>query len=471
MTERLQLGGTDGFRGLAVEETGPGLINEETFRHLTYALVAGQLEKGELAPVVVAQDTRPSSKRLGKAVMEGALAYPGVEVWNLGVAPTPAAQKVSQEYGGMATVVITASHNEYPENGWKGMLRSSKPSKDEVRSLSQRYWRQVDQGLVIPVSDRVVPERPELTRWYIDKVVSSIECEFGERPLDGKLFVIDGANGAAQKVTPEVFTRLGAAIETFGCGNQGQINEDCGAASLGGLKKFLTQNPNILTDPRFVGAVANDGDADRMMGIGLAAGPNDHRQLVEIDGNHVMAALAEGQPGIVGTQYTNTALVRKLQEEGIGFEYCANGDVFVTQKLRELQASGKDWRRGGEFTGHHVVLDWLSSGDGVRMAAWFAAYAVQKNQTFGDIHQNMPLWAEKMTKVTLSRAKQSAIQGDEVVERAIRQAEEQLEANGRIIVRPSGTEPVVRIWGESPDAQKIGHIVSSLAKVVQSRAT
>jgi phosphoglucosamine mutase len=256
-------------------------------------------------------------------------------------------------------------------------------------------------------------------------------------------------------------------VKEFATDGRGRINDKCGATHLEGVKSFLTYNREIIDDPRFTGVIANDGDADRMMGVGLSAKDG---KLVDLNGNHALLALAQGEPGIVGTEYTNSALVRRLASQGIGFEQCPNGDVHVTEALLAKQAADEDWRRGGEFTGHHVVLDWLWSGDGVRNGAWFAAYAVRHGKTFGDLYDDLPLWAEKMAQVTvLDPTQRKGIKKQEAVRTALEQAADQLGKNGRIILRPSGTEPLVRIWGESPDKILIGDTIAELARTVESQ--
>ena len=470
MSKRVLHGGTDGFRGVATTDKGAGIVNPETFALATYALIEYQREQGITGPLVTAHDTRPSSEVLHQAVIAAGLKA-DVEVISLDVAPTPATQKVAQELNAMATVVVTASHNPKEDNGWKGMLGSSKPSKDVVVAISNRYWQYIDDGFEIDLNQTDgVKRKPELLEWYKNEVVSDIERQFGEKPLAGKLFVLDGAYGAAQKVTPDILRRLGADIEEFCCDGSGIINDGCGAANLSGVKQFLASRPDITSKPNFVGALANDGDGDRLMGVAVLSGDGDEVRMVAIDGNHLMEAIAQGQPGIVGTEYTNTAFVRRLEAKSIDFEYCANGDMYVTEALRKKQADGKLWTRGGEFSGHIVMTDWLSSGDGVRMAAWFAAYAVTNGKTFADIYNESPMWAETMDKVKFAGAGKDTIKEDPEVQAALAQAEAELGENGRVILRPSGTEPVVRIWGEGLDGLQIERIVGGLTEVVRNKA-
>lgn len=472
MNQRITLGGTDGFRGPAVlDQEGPGLVNEETFAGLSAALVNTLQEAGKTGVVVVGRDTRPSGSRLADAVTSGIYAA-GAEVIDLGIVPTPTAQKVAEKIGAMATIVVTASHNEVTDNGWKGMLGSDKPSKEMSLHISDTYWGMVDSGLSVPhhPSGADFAERKKYTNWYGRAVLADVRETFGsEQPLQGKIIVVDGANGAGSDVTPRILESLGATVETFACGQEGDINDGCGAADLTGIKQYLRDRPDLLKNPNFLGAVANDGDADRMMAIGVID-TIDGLEVVGLNGNHVMWALAQEQTGFVGTEYTNSGLVNRLRKDGVDFEYCPNGDVFVTQKLREKQATGQQWTRGGEFTGHYVDLDWLSSGDGVRAAAWFASWAAQKELSFGDIYNELPLWSEAMQKVQLATVPASVIKNDSQIRDHISNLEKEYNGSVRFVARASGTEPVFRVWGEGRGLLQTNKAVNHLAKLVSNRA-
>lgn len=453
MSERTLLGGTDGFRGKAdLGNPDMGVQNELTHYWLTSALIDMQREAGYDGPVVVARDTRPSGVRLAEANIRAAHDQ-DVEVTYLDVAPTPAAQKVAELTGAMATIAVTASHNPVQDNGWKGMLRSFKPNSAEAQSVSDRAWdmylAEPEKYATRPMHGLHVDLRADsFRRLYTDKLVTRIERVFGEQPLANKVIVYDGANGAGSNVVPGMLVSLGAEVRMINCGG-GVINENCGAAQEGltSLKEAIAAS-DLMTNPNFLGGIANDGDADRLMAVGVVSHDGGQR-LVEINGNHMMYALAQGDPGIVGTLYTNSGLREKLDGEGILFDECDNGDRYVTEAL--LRRSGQGWRRGGEFTGHLIDLDWLNSGDGVAMAAWLSAAVAQEGSTFGDLYRRVPLWHESMHKVRLPEGMR--VSGDNpVLAEAQQWAVQQMAGEGRSVVRPSGTEPVVRVWVESPHA-------------------
>jgi phosphoglucosamine mutase len=425
-------------------------MNPETVATLSYTLVEMQKEAGAGDLCVIGRDTRPSGPRLEEAAVAGALDA-GATVLRLGVAPTPAILKTAQNLNAASAVSLTASHNPAKDNGWKGTLGSDKPVGPQVKDIDNRYWSIVEGGLAIPTQAPNIPERPDLLENYKQAVVRNIEEEFGERPLEGKLLVVDAANGAAMNITPDVLRRLGATIEEFACDGLGLINKATGANDLSGLKKFLESRPDIVQNPNFVGAVANDGDADRMIGLGARVLPNGQMVFEEMEGNRVMELQAQGQPGIVGTDYTNDALIERLRAAGIGFEFCENGDANVTAALRKKQAEGQNWSRGGEFTGHHIDLNWLSSGDGVRMAAWLAAYAATKG-TFFELAQAMPLWPQVSEKIEVPKTEAERLLILQAVADVIADARQELAATGgRNITRPSGTEPIIRVWSCAPD--------------------
>jgi phosphoglucosamine mutase len=462
MTQEV-LGGTDGFRGEFTTQSGPARMNRPTIKALSSALVE-HIDYPGGGKFVTARDTRPHGEALLDAAIEG-IVEAGADVWNLGVAPTPVAQKIAEEINAVGAVVITASHNPVHDNGWKGMIGNRKPDRHEVEGLSGIYWHRQESPLRAESSGAMVDAADDMKR-YEDLVVSDIESQFGTDVLDGKVLVVDGANGAAEQITPQVLRRLGArVIEYSTMGNFGGIiNHGCGAADLNGARKYLYQYPELAANPRFLGVLANDGDGDRLMGLGvryLAGG----QQVVEVNGNHMMWAMARGEPGIVGTEYTNSGLRRRLQEEGIDFDEVPNGDVHVTQGLRTRQAAGEVWRRGGEFTGHLIDTSWLGSGDGVRMAAWMAAYLSSREMTLGDLHEDLPLWHERMGAVKVVRGN-DLLQTDSS-QRIIAEAHDALGADGRLIVRASGTEPKIRIWAEGTNMVSVHSAVEQALEQIE----
>ncbi len=428
---------TDGFRRRLNGFSGPGQMNPETLATLTVAH-AGlfNVEDG-----VFGRDPRPSSPLLQHAVMAGAH-YVGLEVVNMGNAPTPAILRYARKTDRGMAGVVTASHNPPTYNGYKMTIESDKPNEGQVESINAAYWRLAESGLAVPLDVKTPEEDPTLLERYIEDVVKKIRAEYadyGDRPLDGKIVVVDGANGATAKVTPRVMRLLGATVYEFACDMQGEINDNCGATSLGGVQAFLGEHPEIVDAPNFVGIVAQDGDGDRFIGVGAARLASGELAFSKLDGNRTLEVMVEAgdEPGGVGTHYTNDATAQRIGKNGRRFEWCDNGDTAVTARLREL-----GWWIGGEFSGHIVDRRWLSSGDGVLTGARMAVFAATHNTTFMKMCDGMPLFPEASVKIELPAGfNKHGINDNPDAKAAISQAEQA----GRVVARPSGTEDVYRI--------------------------
>ena len=462
--------GTDGIRGEATLEPGNGLINPQTFAGLGYAFVEELKENGHTGDirVVIGRDPRRHSDIFAKATMCGVIAAGGYVI-DADILPTPGVQRIAQQERDVdGAIIITASHNPPKDLGGKYTDKAFKLSEERGLDMSNRLWQHADNGLVIPNTLDLsrVEKRLDARETYISEIVEKIQSIFGLNPLEGKLFVVDCANGAAMNISPEVFEQLGAEVIRFGHDPKGDINDNCGSEHLGGLKAFLARNPKIAG--RMIGAIAHDGDADRGNGVGY-----DDGEFLEITGNNILEAMAEypKQPGVAGTIYINTATERRIramkQEDGtpVGFKYCKNGDTQVTRTLLDEQALGRLWTRGAERTAHSMFTDdWLTSGDGTFSMAWYACWAVTvKKATFGEIARAAPMWpTEEITIPTKGLPIPEDIGEHPEVLAAIEKELQELGGDGRVVLRPSGTEPKMRGMMEVP----IG--ATSRDKMVQS---
>jgi phosphoglucosamine mutase len=447
--------GTDGYRGPVSNSAGTG-INPGTFERLAYEYVRLIIEQNDESPIIiVGGDTRESGIALREAVTNGA-AIAGAEVWCLGEAPTPVIARAAQEHWTHA-IAVTASHNPGTDNGFKPFDIGGIKLKDgTLREIEKRYFSGNNQNSIRSHGRYIRKARPELKDEYIKDVVAKIG---DNQTLADHIVVIDGANGAVFDMAPRLYQALGATVVKFECNNDGKrINLNCGAAHLDGVRDFVKDNPDLSNQPNFLGVFASDGDGDRVMGV-------DRLGRV-IDGNYWMRRLAIGQLGIVGTVYTNSALREAVERDGVEFFYCPNGDSHVTAKLLELSDQrGPGYTRGGEFTGHLIDLDHLSNGDGLYMGAWMAAQAVAEHITLADIHDELVLWPEKMVNIHVNRAKERL--ENPSVKEAIQVEQEYLRTCGRLIVRASGTEPVVRIWAESRD-EDVDAITGRITQILQA---
>lgn len=216
-----------------------------------------------------------------------------------------------------------------------------------------------------------------------------------------------------------------------------------------------------MQDPDFIGAIANDGDGDRIMGVGAQLSPDGEMVFEDVNGNHILELLAKGQPGAVATEYANNGMVDRLQKQGVKVVLCPNGDINVTHAL-----NAHGWPIGAEFTGHVVIRDWLSSGDGVLVAGLLAATAAAEGKSFYTLSKEMPMWPEKMLKAMLGRHHKAELERPDV-RATIAEAEADLGSDGRFVIRQSGTEKgVYRVWGTGRQKDKIDRLVKKIRDVL-----
>lgn len=443
MSRRDTLGGTDGVRGIANTGTTAGDMNPRTVFALSLSLAELAMERSDSTTIIVGEDSRNCNRYLSPAAIAGALAAGATVEW-LGLSPTPATLRAAQRSKAAAAISMSASHNSAEYGGWKGTLGPDKPYGDEILHISNRAWKFLDNSLAVPLLKKHAMtqlEKREHIRGYMLDAVRKIEEEFGQSPLEDKVFVIDGAQGAAREITPRLFKWLGATVHRFACDGMTPINEECGATDLSGVQKYVLEK-RLYADPNFMGVIANDGDGDRIIGAYPYLDDEQTPHLDVIDGNRLLELMAKGQPGVVGTHYTNDASVERIRKAGSNFEFCDNGDVAVT---RSLQQHG--WRIGGEFSGHLVDREWLSSGDGILEGAWLAAYASRNNVSFHDLAQQLPLYPEKMRKIQLQSNVKNFDRILDNLRRTLEVNETDQAQSFRQITRQSGTEPVIRIWG------------------------
>ncbi|MDQ0258715.1 phosphoglucosamine mutase [Sinomonas atrocyanea] len=443
-----RLFGTDGVRGLA-----NGLLDAELALKLSQAaaVVLGhqQVPDGTRPRAVVARDPRASGEFLGAAV-EAGLASAGVDVYDAGVLPTPAAAYLVADLGADFGVMISASHNPAPDNGIKFFARGGQKLPDEVE----------DQIEALLASEPHRPTGPGVGRIQRfsdaeDRYIVHLLTTLPHR-LDGLTVVLDCANGAASGCSPQVFKDAGAEVVVIGADPDGlNINEGVGSTHLEKLQAAVVEHGADL-------GVAHDGDADRCLAV-------DHEGTV-VDGDQIMAilGLALKDAGklrddvLVATVMSNLGLKIALREAGITIRETAVGDRYV---LEEMRAGG--YSLGGEQSGHVIFSDFATTGDGVLTGLQIAAQVARTGKTLKELSAVMTRLPQVLINVKgVDKARVSADPG---VAAAVADAEAQLGETGRVLLRPSGTEPVVRVMVEAADEETAQAIAARLAAVVQSQ--
>lgn len=438
--------GTDGVRGKVGEEP----ITPEFALRLGWAAGKVLAREGQ-ASVVVGKDTRLSGYLLESA-LEAGLSAAGVSVRLLGPMPTPAIAHLTRAFHASAGIVISASHNPYYDNGIKFFGADGKKLADAVEEEIESW---LDKPLVIDAPDRLgkAMRQEDARGRYIEFCKSSFPYQLS---LKGLRIVLDCANGASYQVGPSVFSELGADIIKLACAPDGlNINRDCGSTHPEGLCRTVRETGADL-------GIAFDGDADRVLMV-------DARGEV-VDGDEIIVMIARdrvarGLPleGVVGTLMSNMGMELALRDMGLAFVRARVGDRYV---MAELEQRG--WTLGGEASGHVVCLDRTTTGDAIIAALQVLAAMVRSGQPLHELKRGMSKLPQHMVNVRVAQRRDLA--GEPAVAEAVRAAEQRLAGRGRVLLRPSGTEPVIRVMVEGEDPALVESLAAGIAEVVRASA-
>ncbi len=439
-----RLFGTDGVRGVANADLTPELAFRlgEAAGHFL-----GDKGRGRL---VVGKDTRRSGDMLEAALVAG-ICSGGADALVCGVVPTPAVALLTRELAADGGVVISASHNPADHNGIKLFSREGFKLPDELEDeiaefvVSERDWERptgASVGRSVPVVDAA--ER------YISHAVGTLSAD-----LWGVRVAVDCGHGAASVATPEAFRRLGAEVLAFNCDWNGMdINLDCGSTHLGSLK-------DVVSTERVDLGIAHDGDADRVIAVDEAG--------EEVDGDAIMAICAMrlkdrgelARDTIVTTVMSNMGFEVAMREAGVQVVRTKVGDRYV---LDQMLASGAVL--GGEQSGHVIFLDHNTTGDGLVTALQLAAAMAESSKPLSELRQVMRRYPQVMENVPVSDKGRLATSA--AITSAIHSAEADLGDGGRVLVRASGTEPLVRVMAEAADEIIAQRVVDELAKLIKA---
>jgi phosphoglucosamine mutase len=427
--------GTDGVRGVANE----GLIPEDALR---LGLAAARLFGG---PILIGRDTRLSGGMLSFSLAAGA-ASGGAKVIDLGILPTPGVAALAPRLEAAAAGVVSASHNPYPDNGIKFF-------SDEGRKLSAGLEREIES-----LTEDANPERPtgsgvgavetleNAAQLYVEGILGRL------RPrVVGTRVLLDCANGAAYQAAPMAFGEVDAELTVIGDEPSGtNINEGRGSTHIEGLD---ASGHDV--------AFAFDGDADRVLAV-------DEKGNV-VDGDRIIAILARDLKerdalagGVVATVMSNLGFFKAMDSLGIPYEVTPVGDRHVAEAMQGRGAS-----LGGEQSGHVILSEYVTTGDGLVTALALLDVIARSGKPLSELAEVMEVYPQKLINVTVADAATAkTVAASETVERAVSQAENRLGEEGRILLRPSGTEPVVRVMVEHADEAVCKEVCEEVAGVV-----
>ncbi|GGC61942.1 phosphoglucosamine mutase [Marinobacter halophilus] len=436
--------GTDGIRG----HVGESPITPEFMLHLGWAAGQAFKRKGQHNSVLIGKDTRLSGYMFESA-LEAGLSAAGVDVKLLGPMPTPAIAYLTRTFRASAGIVISASHNPHHDNGIKFFSPSGTKLDDALEAEIER-WLDTPIEVCDPNELGKASRVDDAPGRYVEFCKSTVPNEF---TLDGMHIVLDCAHGATYHVAPKVFQELGAQLTVIGANPDGlNINLNVGSTHLDALKQVVVEKKADL-------GIAFDGDGDRVLMV--------DQDGSEVDGDELLYILASQRHargrlhgGVVGTLMTNLGVELALREIGIEFERASVGDRYVMERLL-----ANNWLVGGEGSGHMVIRDCTSTGDGIVSALQVLLAIRGSGKTMAQLRQGMSKLPQKMVNVRVAQRFDPLSRAD-IVE-AMRRAEADLGGAGRILLRASGTEPLIRVMAEGQNADDINRVVDQLARVVE----
>lgn len=436
--------GTDGIRG----KVGEYPITPDFALKLGWA--AGRiLAKDGVKKVLIGKDTRISGYMLESA-LEAGFASAGVATAFTGPMPTPAIAYLTRTFRADAGVVISASHNPFYDNGIKFFSTEGKKLDDAIElEIEAQLEKEIDcvESIQLGRASRIT----DAAGRYIEFCKSTFDHDLSLASLK---IVVDCANGATYHIAPKVLRELGADVIKVGCDPDGvNINDNCGATDIRALAKCVIDEKADL-------GFALDGDGDRIIMV-------DHKGR-KIDGDLIIyiiarEALRQGQlkGGVVGTLMSNMGLEIALKNLGIQFVRAKVGDRYVLEKMLE-----KNWRLGAENSGHVLLLDKTTTGDGIIAGLQVLAAMVRNNMSLADLCSGMTMMPQVLINVRFAEKHDPLTNPD--VKLAIEQAEKQLGIHGRVLIRKSGTEPLIRVMVEGSDAAEVQKLAEQIAEAVKA---
>jgi len=441
--------GTDGIRG----PVGTEPITPTTIVHLGWALGTVIKKHYGKGSVIVGKDTRVSGYLL-ESSMEAGLSSAGMDVVMLGPLPTPAIAYLTQTARANAGVVISASHNNYADNGIKFFSPNGTKISDEIQDEIEALMSQ-------PIKVVESKELGKASRMD-DAVGRYVEFCKGTIPrrmdFKGLKVALDCANGAAYQTSPAAFHELGAEVHVINNSPDGfNINNKCGSTHIDGLQKL------VLDEKCDVG-IAFDGDADRVLMV------DQHGNAV--DGDQLLFVIADSlkkqgrlKGGVVGTLMSNFGMQKALEELDIPFVRAKVGDRYVMQELKK-----RDWSLGGESSGHIICLDKTTTGDGLVSALQVLVQMQFMEKPLHELAAQMQMYPQTMINVRLPAGTNAANVCDmPAITNAVSEVEAKLSDTGRVLLRPSGTEPVIRVMVEGQDEKIVEECCQELADFVSNQ--
>jgi phosphoglucosamine mutase len=443
----MSLFGTDGIRGLANGQILTAELALDVAVAAAHILVESFHDKSVRPRAIVGQDSRASGEFLEAAVVAG-LTSAGVDVYRVGVLPTPAISYLVAATGADLGVMISASHNAMPDNGIKLFARGGGKLDDSIEALiesriGEPWERPTGGGVGRAINDTGAKEK------YIEHLMTSVVTR-----LDGLKIVVDCANGAASYVAPDALARAGASVVAISHAPDGwNINDNCGSTYLANLKAAVIKEGADF-------GIAHDGDADRCLAVDA--------QGNEVDGDMIMTILAIGMKAsgqlkadtVVGTVMSNLGFMHAMKEAGIAVETTPVGDRYVLERMLE-----KDFVLGGEQSGHVIMRKFANTGDGLLTALAIAQEVARSKKSLAELASAMTRFPQIL--INVKGVAKEKLASNSAISDAVIAAETTLGSSGRVLLRASGTENLVRVMVEASSDNLASEVATTLADVVK----
>ncbi len=447
--------GTDGIRRIANTELTPELV----YRVAKAGAYVLSKHTDHTPTLLIGRDTRISGTLIESAMTAGFLSY-GANVIQLGVIPTPAAAYLTKKLKADASVVISASHNTYEFNGVKYFSNKGMKIPDE---LEEEIEEVMDSGKLEELTAKndeigVAQVREDLLDEYVYFFRKNFEEEFEENNRIDFTVGIDTANGATSVVAQKVFEALGIDYKIINDAPNGvNINENCGSTHLENLKKFVKEGKLSL-------GIAYDGDGDRCLAVDEKGNLIDGDMILAIISQYLKEKGKLNKDTVVATVMSNLGLNKFTEKNNLNFKQTKVGDRYV---LEEMLKEG--YNLGGEQSGHVIFLDYNPTGDGILTSLMLIKVLLEKNISASKLASIITMYPQVLVNAKVNSNKRDDYKSDEVIVKEIEKLEKEFSGNGRVLIRPSGTEPLVRVMIEGENQEYIAKKANELAKLIEER--
>ncbi|QQY79334.1 phosphoglucosamine mutase [Keratinibaculum paraultunense] len=443
-----KLFGTDGIRGIANKDLTPELAFK-VGRAGAYVL-----SKGRKGQIVVGKDTRKSGDMLEGALTAGICSI-GIDVISLGIVPTPAVAYLTRKYDGLAGVVISASHNPVEYNGIKFFNEKGYKLNDEIEEEIESIILENKDISLRPIKGDIgkIIFKHDGYRYYIEHLKSTVDGD-----LKGIKIAIDCGNGALYKIAPQLLKEMGGEIVVINDEPNGvNINVNCGSTNPDMIQSLVQKVDAHI-------GLSFDGDGDRVIAVDEKGNIIDGDHILAICGTYLYKRNKLNKNTIVGTVMTNMGLDVYLKEAGMNIVKTAVGDRYV---IEEMLSNG--YNLGGEQSGHIIFLDYNTTGDGLLTGLQLIQVMKESKKSMSQLNNIMTQFPQVLINAKVDNDKKEIILEDEFIKEEIKKIEDMFQGEGRVVIRPSGTEPLIRIMIEGKDKEKIENIANGLAKLIEEQ--